>query len=160
MMDRVLVKQDPIFDEDFDAEQFKTVFTWWVHQNYGVFAVDGELHSSIKTVGMWTCFADSTRGQREPVGMIFGWVRGRVIQVGGMVWFPWASKRNIFECAVKFFVELGREFHVLDFAEMKDKVFFENIARHGILRKVGHMHGLYPDGPAVLFETKDLGDGS
>ncbi len=147
---------DVVFEEDHDPEMFKLAFAWWAHANYGVFQLNASLEPSISTVGTWTVESVSSRNVREPVGLIVGWVRGRVVQVGEMIWYPWATNRNRIEGAVQFFDTMRREFHVMDFAQMKDKGFFEMICRHGILRKVGHLHGLYPNGPAVLFETKEL----
>lgn len=99
--------------------------------------------------GGWVAEKDGT-----PLGLILGWVRGRVIEVGDMIWFPWASARNVYEAVVRYMDDMRGDYVVLEFARLKDKKFFERVASHGIMRKVGHAHSIYPDGPAVIFETK------
>jgi len=156
----VLDEHDKLFLEEFDAIEFRRVFTWWTHTNYGLFSMTADLRPEINTVGVWTVVSKSMRSERGPVGLVFGWVRGRVIEVGGMAWFPWASPRNKLEGAVAFFDTMRREgFKVLEFSELKDKRFFESIARHGIIKRVGHVHKLFGDGDACLYETKELSDG-
>lgn len=102
--------------------------------------------------GGWIIEGETREGKR-PYGLILAWVRGRVIQVGDMIWFPWATSRGIYEGVVKFMDDMRGEFVVLDFAKVGDKKFFERVARHGVMRKVGHLHSIYPNEPAVLFET-------
>jgi hypothetical protein len=100
----------------------------------------------------WIAEAETLEGFK-PAGLIIVWTRGRVIEIGDMVWFPWASARNTLESVVKFMDQLRRDFVVLEFARIEDKKFFERVAAHGVMRKIGHAHSIYPNGPAVLFET-------
>lgn len=112
----------------------------------------------------WTFLAPSTRGY-EPVGFAWAWGRGRVIEIADMIWFPWASSRNIVESTANFMNSMRKiapdptrpddRFLVWEYARMKDKRFFEIMCRLGIMRRVGHIHGLYKE-PAVMFETRAL----
>ena len=61
----------------------------------------------------------------------------RPIFIEEMVWFPWASPRNILESAVNFFNEARKSTTIHEYARMKDKKFFERICKHGIMRRIG-----------------------
>ena len=74
--------------------------------------------------------------------------------VGDIVWFPWSSPRQRIESAVNFFNEARKEIAFMEYARKQDKRFFEMIAKHGIMRRVGTSHNIYPDGPATVFETR------
>lgn len=112
----------------------------------------------------WIFLAPSIRGY-EPVGFAWAWGRGRVIEMSDMVWFPWASSRNVLESTANFMNSVRKiapdpkrpdqRFLVWEFATMRDKRFFEMMCRLGIMRKVGHVHGLYEGEPAVMFETRE-----
>lgn len=151
---------DPIFDHDLTAEEFKALFQWYARTNYGVFQIDGDGLPVEAGLGAWTFIARSKRGKDEPVGFYLGWVRGRIIQTGAMIWFPWASHRNVIESAVNFFDKMRREHVVIDFAEAKDKKFFETICRHGVMRRIGTSYEVYPDDRCVVFETVSVKHGS
>lgn len=100
----------------------------------------------------WIAEAETLEGFK-PAGLVVAWTRGRVIEIGDMIWFPWTTARNTLEAVVKFMDQLRRDFVVLEFARIEDKKFFERVAAHGVMRKIGHAHSIYPNGPAVLFET-------
>lgn len=151
---RALDHLDPLFTEDMTPDEFRQAFTWWVHHNFGIFSLGADMKPEVTGVGIWTILARSTRDREEPVGFILGWVRGRVIEIGGMVWFPWASRRNIIEGAVNFFAKMRHEACVLEHAEEKDRDFFNMICRHGVMRRVGTSHEIYPGAKALIYETR------
>lgn len=105
--------------------------------------------------GAWAVTAPTNYGE-IPVGAVFAWVRGKVVQMGDMLWFPWASKRNILEASIIFFHEMRKQAVVLEFAQKKDEAFFSHIASYGIMRRVGHVHDIYQDQPAILFQTRGI----
>ena len=112
----------------------------------------------------WTFLAPSKSGYM-PVGFAWAWSRGRVIEIADIIWFPWASSRNILESTANFMNSMRKmapnpmkpeqKFLIWEQARMKDKKFFETMCRLGIMRRVGHVHGLYSEGPAVMFETRE-----
>jgi len=97
--------------------------------------------------------AETPKG-RIPVGVVGGRFTGPLLFLGSMIWFPWASKRNIYESVVNTLNELRKEYLILFHSSMEDKEFYVNVARHGIIRRVGTVHDVYEDGPAALFETR------
>ena len=108
---------------------------------------------------IWTLFADTKKGYL-PVGLVLGfWSHpdpsfGRLMNVGDMIWFPWTSKRNKVEASVNFFNDIRKEVPMVEYAKLDDKKFFETIAKHGIMRRVGTMHNIYDGEPAAVFETR------
>lgn len=104
---------------------------------------------------MWVFYANSLRGEYEPVGFV-GTSRTKVRQpvfIVNAIWFPWASARNRIESMVNWLNDRRREDIVTEYAQMKDKKFFEHICRHGIMRRVGTKQNFYPEGNAAEFET-------
>ena len=101
----------------------------------------------------WTIEANTKNGYR-PIGVIFGLHSGPFILLGDMTWFPWSSKRNIIEGTTNFINAMKKDFLLLGYTNLKDKKFFEHIARHGILKRVGTIDGLYKDEPAALFQSR------
>ena len=74
--------------------------------------------------------------------------------IGDMLWMPWASKRNKIEAAVHFFNTIRADIPMVEYANLEAKPFFEMIAKHGIMRRVGTSHNVYPGEPTAIFETK------
>ena len=66
----------------------------------------------------------------------------------------WASSRNKIECAIHALNELRKEYILLLHSNMNDKEFYVNIAKHGVIRRVGTIYDVYDDGPAALFQTR------
>lgn len=143
---------DPVFQDDMDTREFMEVV--------GVFLGQSRLTT-------WTMVAETNRGV-IPVGLVLGWVSGRVVSVWRMIPFPWSSPRNIVESVSNAFdtvrkqvfdegVEINdpqRYFVVLAFTEFADKKFYERISDMGILRKVGHVLDMQPSGTSILFQTR------
>lgn len=95
-----------------------------------------------------------TKKGKIPVGVTLGKYMGPTLYLGGTTWFPWASDRNKMECATHVLNELRRKYIVMLFCSMKDKDFYVNIAKHGVIRRVGTIYDLLTDGPAPLFQTR------
>lgn len=116
---------------------------------------------------LWT-FVGETKDGVIPVGMAAGWTVGRVVSVSKMIAFPWASNRNIIESVANGFNTMrkrvfdefldiddpNRYFLVLSFTEFRDKKFYEKIEDMKIIRKVGHVFDMQPDGTSILFQTR------
>lgn len=109
--------------------------------------------------GAWVVAADTSKGFL-PVGLVLGFfshpdpAKSPFMIVGDMVWFPWATARRRVEAAVRFFHEVRAEFPFVEYADLEAKPFFELIARHGVLRRVGTSYNVYPDQPTAIFETR------
>ena len=90
----------------------------------------------------------------RPIGIIFGVGTGTFIILRDISWFPWASKRNIIEGMVGFVNIIRKQHLVLEHVNLRDKKFAEYIARHGIVKRIGTIDGLYKDEPAALFQSR------
>jgi len=136
---------DPVFSTEMNVPDFKAQFSEYVSSRFN---------------GAWTFVSDES-GTTKPMGFALGVVRdGRLIQLEEMIWLPWASPREVLEAATGFMDSMrrnevgGRPVVVLEYSRMKDKKFFEAIAKRGVMRRVGHVHDIYRDEPAVLFQTR------
>ena len=141
----MLESMGPPFDgEDMAPETFQAEF---------------EAQLDVVYHAAWTLFAETGNGYL-PSGLVLGfWSHpdpnyGRFMNIGDMIWFPWASDRNKIEMAVRFFNDIRKEVPMVEYAKMDDKRFFETIAKHGIMRRVGTMHNIYDGAPAAVFETR------
>ena len=109
--------------------------------------------------GAWTLFAETTRGF-IPVGLVLGfWSHPNpqfapFMIIGDMIWFPWSSPRNRIESAVNFFNRIRNEIQMVEYANEGAKKFFEMIAHHGIVRRVGTSFNVYPGTATAVFETR------
>lgn len=101
----------------------------------------------------WVIETETTEGFK-PAGFIVAWTRGRVVEIAEMIWFSWATGRNVFEAVVHFMEQARRDgLVVFEYARFEDKRFFERVCSLGVMRKIGHSHSLYPETRAVIFET-------
>jgi hypothetical protein len=131
-------------DLSMDAKAFKEAFEVDVTSRYH---------------GAWTLIGSTKKGFR-PVGFVLGfWSHpdpslAPFMNVGSLLWLPWASSRNKIESAVHFFNSIRREIRMMEYARQKDIKFFEMIARHGVMRRVGTSHNVYANEPASVFETR------
>lgn len=87
----------------------------------------------------------------KPLGVVFGINLGPFIYLTSIEWFPWATKRQKTEHTIGFLNLIRKELYCVWNCTEKDKRFFEYIARHGIIRRVGTLHGL---NHAKLWETR------
>ena len=95
-----------------------------------------------------------TKKGRIPVGITLGKFMGPMLFLGDTTWFPWASTRNKVECATHVLDQLRRDYVCLLFCNWSDKAFYENIAKYGVLRRIGKICDLLVDGDAPLFQTR------
>lgn len=78
----------------------------------------------------------------KPIGVVFGINLGSFVYLGSMTWFPWATKRQKTEHLIGFLNVIRKELYCVWDCSEEDKKFYEYIARHGIIRRVGTLHGL------------------
>lgn len=135
------------------GERFKAKFT--PEEFYAAFVDEVKVNYA----GAWTLSANTPKGFM-PVGIVLGfWSHPNpqfapFMIVGDMLWFPWATARNKIESAVGFFNAIRREIPLVEYADDKAKPFFEMIAQHGIMRRVGTSFNVFNGRPAAVFETR------
>ena len=94
------------------------------------------------------------QGKMRPVGVIFSTYMGPLNLLGDMTWFPWSTDRNRVEAAVHFLNEARRHAIYVWYCDFKDKRFYEHIARHGIIKRIGSITGLYKGGDVPFWQTR------
>lgn len=123
--------------EGLTPAEFQEAFADHVSQNYDA---------------GWAFYAPSKEGYR-PVGMVFVVFVRSLTFVGDMVWFPWASARNRLESTVHWFDQMRKQGGVTEYARAQDEAFFEMVAKHGVLRRVGLKYTIYDGEKAIEYET-------
>ena len=103
----------------------------------------------------WIVSAPTPKGP-IPVGIVLGnWHPvGVLMVVIGIEWFPWASTRNVIEGTVAFFNEARKEMNMIGYVRPDHKKLYEVVLKHGIMRRIGTSHNVFPDEPATVFETR------
>lgn len=100
----------------------------------------------------WALIANSPKGHM-PIGLALGETRRKLLMLGEIIWFPWASVRNKLEAALTFFNGLRDEMVVMEWAPHSERKSWEHICRYGIMRRVGTVYGMGNEAVAV-FQTK------
>ena len=95
-----------------------------------------------------------TKKGRIPIGLVVGKYIGPILQLIETTWFPWATARNKMESMTNLLNDLRKRYVVTFVCSIKDRDFFVNIAKHGVLRRVGTLYDLFTDGPAPFFQTR------
>lgn len=135
-------------DESFSQKDFEILFSDYVNSNH------------LLTVTFFG-FKDDVE---IPVGFGAFRMRGRIVEVDGLLWFPWATQKQILLSAVNFYDTFrkvtheasSRNFKVLEFARKRDEKFFEKMVTMGILQKVGTFDGFYHNEDCVMYVTKEI----
>lgn len=135
----------PFVDTGLNAAEFKAVFEQTVVDRYQ---------------GGWTLFAMTPKGF-IPVGMVFAFHShfdpklSPFMIVGDIVWFPWSSRRNRVEAAVNFVDRIRVTVPLVDYAHGDvNKRFWEMVARHGLVRRIGTTFNVVKGQPVAVFETR------
>lgn len=133
----------PFADTNMSADEFKIAFQARVTTYYH---------------GAWTLFAETKKGF-IPAGMVFAFYShpdqalAPFMIIADIVWFRWASARNKIESAVNFFKKV--KIPMVDYAHGDvNRKFFEVLAQHGIVRRVGTTFNVVRGEPVAVFETK------
>ncbi len=135
----------PFAQEGMSADEFKSAFEAAILTRY---------HAA------WTLFAESTKGF-IPVGFVLAFhshpdpMMSPFMIVGDIVWCPWATKRNMVESSVNFFNVIRHTIPMVDYAHGEtNKKFFEMLARHGIMRRIGTIFNVVHGEATAMFETR------
>lgn len=130
---------DPVFLEHRTPEEFGRLFTGKLQAHF-------EAH--------WSFFDEASE---EPIGFALANVpphSRRVVIMQEMIWYPWAKPRGVHASIANLMMTLHkRGAVVLDFAQKSDEAFFDSMQRNGVMRKVGGVRDLYPDGAALLYQS-------
>lgn len=124
------------------------------------FATAFEVEVSTIYHGAWTLMAQSRKGFL-PVGFVLAFYShpdprlSPFMILGDIIWFPWATARNKIEAAVHFFNCIRSSIPMVEYASEKNTRFFEMICQHGLMRRVGTMHIVYPGEKTAVFETRN-----
>lgn len=136
----------PFNELGMSADQFKAAFEAVVTTRYH---------------GAWTLFAETTKGF-IPVGFVFAFYShpepalSPFMILGSFVWCPWANARNKIEAAVCFFSRIRKEIPMMGYAHSrKDRKFFDMLAKHGIMQRVGTTFNVVRGQAVAIFETRD-----
>lgn len=132
---------------DWPAGLDEAAFTEQVYQEaqhwqeiYGLFARNVELKPGEVGDGM--------------VGIVFASIKNELMEPHA-IWFQWATRRNIMETAVRFFVETRKEFKVIVFSKPETRTFFTHLCKYGLLRRVGTFKNFFPDDDdAAIFQGR------
>lgn len=125
------------------------------------FRVVFEAEITTRYHGSWTLLAETAKGFM-PAGFVFGFLShpdpryAPFMIVGDIVWMPWTTPRNRIESAVQFFTHGRAGIPMVEYANERNKKFFETIAKHGVMRRIGTSFCVYPDEPAAVFETRNI----
>ena len=106
--------------------------------------------------GAWVVFGSVPEKGNIPIGLVLGFYSHSApfMTVGGIAWFPWATKRNIVEGTVGFFNKIRNEMPMMLYANEQQKRLYEVVAMHGIMRRVGTSMIALTGEPAAVFETR------
>jgi hypothetical protein len=118
-----------LIDEGLDVEGFKKAIALIVTRVDDLHIIEGD-----KPVGVVSSIKSPTHD----------WFEAHV------VWFNWATPRDIFCGATAFLSKMRKKRNYLLFIEEKNKKFYTRIAAHGIIRRVGTVHS----SKSAVFETK------
>ena len=92
----------------------------------------------------------------RPVGVIVTLTDGYRFEPHA-VWFPWASPRNKLEGTLKFLSQERKDRMGIIYLDMGQKRFLEQLARYGVVRRVGTVKSFFEPGKdAVFFQTQEF----
>ena len=92
----------------------------------------------------------------RPVGLILTLTDGYRFEPHA-IWFPWASRRNILEGTLKFLSQERRDRLGIIYMAMEFKRFLEQLARYGVIRRVGTVRNFFKPGEdALFFHTQEF----
>lgn len=64
-------------------------------------------------------------------------------------WFPWATPRNKLECALRLLQREKRNKTLFLITDPKNRKFWHNLQRYGVLRPIGQVYNFYRHGDTV-----------
>lgn len=106
---------------------------------------------------IWTISAH-VGDERRPIGIVLGSAAPSVPfwTIVGVVWMPWATKRNIIEGCVGFFDRMRRQVALMGVAAGDHKRLYEVCCMHSVLRRVGTSMVAIQGESAAMYETRNI----
>ena len=99
----------------------------------------------------------SVRLENQPLAIVFGKDISRFVVMGDVVWWPKTSDRKKVESIAAVLNEVRKDRVGLIEAEYKDKKFYELLADHKILRRVGSLYDTIEKGSrTTFFQTRAM----
>ena len=147
----IVLKRKPLY-RNLEEDDIK--YLWAVYKKNG-----GELNAKEYKEQLLSGVVSSydyawTMEVEKPVGVAFGIQAGPMVLFGDVQWFPWATRRNKYESMTNILNNLRKERLVIFYCNKEHNNFYIHISRMGVIRRVGHIHGIYENEPSILFETR------
>jgi len=141
---------------DLDSSDFKYL---WVAYKTGLLDIEENLtprqfdekaYDLIMTSYDFGWALTSKDGERY--GYLFAETSGPLVLLGDMIWLPNVSDRQKIESGVNAIKELKKSLNLILYCDKKDNDYYLHIARHGVLKRVGHLH--FKEEPSILWESR------
>lgn len=87
-----------------------------------------------------------------PIGLVAARFEGHIASPEA-VFFPDASPRNIFECSIKFLVDLKKTHKIVFASKPVNWRFYNHICKYGVIRRFGTCKGYYRTEDAGFYES-------
>jgi len=88
----------------------------------------------------------------ERYGYLFAEQAGPITLLGDVIWLPNVTNRQKIESAVNTINELKKDLYLNLYCDKTDNDFYLHVARHGILKRVGHLH--FTKEHMILWESR------
>lgn len=138
------LKRRPVY-RDFEEGDLKYL---WVAYKKGLMDIKEDLspkdfdEAMINIVDSEYEFGWTFMEGKTPVGFAFGSVAGPLVLLRDLTWLPNASNRNKIEHIVNLLNDMRKRMKIIFYSKENDKDYYAYIARHGIIRRVGHLHDM------------------
>ncbi|MGI9411545.1 MAG: hypothetical protein ACR2OV_15810 [Hyphomicrobiaceae bacterium] len=133
---------------------------WAAYQKGGLEAIPRDLDTAqfiAAAFGHLEKFSEQFMVETDrPIGAIVTLTNGYLFEPHA-IWFPWASPRNKLEGALKFLSQERKDRLGVIYMDLDRKRFLEQMARYGVLRRVGTVKNFFEPGrDAVFFQTQEF----
>jgi len=152
---KVTLKRSPKI-RDLDESDFK--YLWVAYKTGKLNLKDGldprqfneEAYDLIMQTYDYGWALTSKDGDRY--GYLFAEQAGPITLLGDVIWLPNVTNRQKIESAVNTINELKKDLYLNLYCDKTDNDFYLHVARHGILKRVGHLH--FTKEHMILWESR------
>ena len=90
-----------------------------------------------------------------PVGVILGELRPKMLMIGDILWFPWASPRNRLESVLAFVNSQRDEITIVVWSRFGLRKSWEHVCKYAVMRRIGTIMDVSQDGdPMALYQSR------